>query len=279
MSLLKPKRIEDLIVERLAKGPLRATKLVLEIQRLRHHTTKQAVYAALRQQKAREEVVVYKGTAALNITWLNRLTRFATNAKLHYTSGEATGDDITNLSPGDRITYHFQNPLKADVFWTHAFYLLAEQAPHSEPVYLYNPHEWFLLARHENETEVIRTVTNQGRQFLLLAGHSTPLDKYVRQYFDGERGQYHTLPRPHFKKNNYYLNVFGNVLLEVWLDKKMSNAIDDFYQRSAAWNGEAGEHLTAILKQNRRLRITISHNKTKAEAYKKFCRKFFYIPK
>jgi len=279
MSLLKPRKIEDLIVERLAKGPLLAIKLVEEIQHLRRYTTKQAVYSALRQQKSREEVVMYKGTAALNATWLNRLTRFITNAKRNYGGGEVAGDDITNLSPGDRITYHFANPLKADVFWTHAFYLLAEHTLAPEPVYLYNPHEWFLLARHENETEVIRTVTSQGKQFLLLAGHNTPLDRYVRQYFDGERSQYHTLSKPHFRRNNYYLNIFGNVLIEVWLDKKMTNVIDNFYQQTPLWNNGASMRLTAILKQNHRVRITISHNKNRAELYKKFCHKFFYIQK
>ncbi|OGY81365.1 MAG: hypothetical protein A3I91_03680 [Candidatus Kerfeldbacteria bacterium RIFCSPLOWO2_02_FULL_42_19] len=279
MSLLKPQRIEDFIITLLAQGSLKNTELLAEIQHLRPHTTKQAVYAALRQMKAREEIVIYRGTAALNLTWLNQLGSFVDQVKQAYTGSGTVKDTLTSLAPGDRITYRFQDPIKTDIFWTHVLYLLIDQDQTSEPVYLYNPHEWFLFVRNQNETEFIRNITMRGKQFLLLAGNNQPLDRYAKKYFDGNMSQYYPLDKPRFKNNNYYLNVVGHILIEVWLDKKVANAIDDFYRDTAVWGVEAEGKLLTILQQKRRVRITISHNQKKAEAYKKFCRKFFYFPK
>ena len=277
MSLLQPKKIEELIVANLKKRPVVTTKLVVDIASQRRHTTKQAVYAALRQMKAREEIVSYRGTSALNVTWLNRLAGFVAAAKGAYVGLEASEDELAALSPGDSITYYFRNPLKADVFWTHAYYLFMEQAPPGEPVYLYNPHEWFLLARKQNELEVIRTTIASGRKFLVLCGSRTPLDKYVRHSFDGEKSQYHMLERPRFPAN-YYLNVFGEILLEVWLDRKTTANLEAFYRSTVEWNQAAEARLTAIVNQGRRLRIRVSHNGMKAEVFKRLCHKFFFIP-
>lgn len=276
MSLLQPKKVEELIVANLKRGPVVTTKLVIDIASQRRHTTKQAVYAALRQMKTREEIVSYRGTSALNVTWLNRLAAFVAAAKGAYVGLEASKDELAVLSPGDSITYYFRNPLKADVFWTHAYYLFMGQAPQNEPVYLYNPHEWFLLARKQNELEVIRTTIANGRKFLVLCGSRTALDRHVRHSFDGEKSQYHMLERPRFAAN-YYLNVFGEILLEVWLDHKTTANLEAFYRSTVEWSQAAEVRLTTIVNQGRRLRIRVTHNRIKAKAFKKFCHKFFYV--
>jgi hypothetical protein len=278
MLLNKPKRIEDYILSHLKNGPVLMLDLVKRLQEDRSGTTKQAVYAALRVLKQNEQIITYKGLASLNITWLNQMINYFDFAKHSYVKGENNGSFI-DLEDREKIKYYFQNSIKADIFWTHAYYLLMEQMKDDEPIFLYNPHEWFLLARNENEREVIKTTIEKGHPFLLTAGGNTFLDKYVRRYYDNELDQYYCMEEPPFEENNYYLNVIGDFLIEVWLDKDVAMKVEKFYQTIKTWNINIPLDLRKILNTKGRMRIVISRNHKKAEKIKKSFKKYFVLKK
>ncbi|MFH0969254.1 MAG: hypothetical protein V1804_01980 [Patescibacteria group bacterium] len=276
MLLNKPKRIEDYILSHLKNGPVLMLDLVKKLQEDRPGTTKQAVYASLRLLKQNEQIITFKGLASLNIAWLNQMINYFNFAKHNYVKGENQGSFI-DLEDKEKIKYYFQNSIKADIFWTHAYYLLMEQMEEKEPIFLYNPHEWFLLARNENEKEVIKTTIERGHPFLMASGGNTFLDKYVRKYYSNELDQYYSLEKPLFKENNYYVNIFGDFLIEVWLDKNITEKVEKFYQATETWNNNIPTDLKNILDTKGRMKMVISRNHKKAERIKRSLKKYFSI--
>ena len=168
MSLIKPQKVEELIVKRLKNGPVLTLDLVQKIKQDRPNTTKQAVYAAVRKMKAEEMILTVKGASSLNMTWINEMITYLDLAKRHYVNKGSQGS-ILDMEDGERIKYYFTDSHRGDIFWTHAYFLLLENLASDEPVFLYNPHEWFLLAREENERSVIRSTVSAGHLFLLTA--------------------------------------------------------------------------------------------------------------
>jgi len=276
LSIIKPKQIDDRIINHLKSGPILTLDLVKTIQQDRPNTTKQAVYAALRSLKAQEIVLTNKGISSLNIAWVNQMVDYLNFTKNKYVTNDNQGSFL-DLEDKEKIKYYFNTANKGDVFWTHAYYLLLECLTENEPVFLYNSHEWFLLARTENEKAVISSTINKSHKFLLTSGSDTFLDKQVRKYFDGDKSQYNILAVPLFKENNYYLNIFGDFLIEVWLDQKIAQKIDEFYQTTIQWDENAEIKIKEIINASGRMKMIISRNRAKAEKLKKTLRKDFAI--
>lgn len=277
MSLEKPKRIEEYILRYLQVEPVLMLDLVKMVKNDRPNTTKQAVYAAIRVLKKSEQIITYKGTASLNLTWLNSMISYFSLAKYNYTKIKTNEGNFIDLEDKEKIKYYFNNPIKADIFWTHVLYMLIERSEEKEPLFLYNPHEWFLLVRAENEKKLFDTIIKKGHQVLLTAGSSLFLDRYLKKFFDNDLSQYHVKNEPLFKENNYYLNIIGDFLIEVWLDKKMSGKIEVFYKKTESWNDEILQELKKIIDTESRMKIVISRNHSKAEKIKKSLKKHFVL--
>jgi len=277
MPLDKPKRIEDYVLRYLQPGPILMLDLVKKVQSDRPKTTKQAVYAALRMLKKNEQIITYKGTASLNLSWLNSMVNYFAFAKSSYVKGDSAQGSFIDLENKEKIKYYFNSPTKADIFWTHALYLLVERSETKEPIFIYNPHEWFLLARYNNENEIFKTVTRKGHRLLLTVGENTFLDRYIKNNFNNESNQYHSLEAPLFKERNYYINIIGDFLIEVWLDQNMSDKIDNFYTKTTKWDEDKLAELKDIITVESRMKIVISRNQQKAEKIKKSLKKYFVL--
>lgn len=276
MSLVKPKNIEENILFLLKKGPQKSLVLVTKIKEIRPQTTKQAVYAALRMLKNEQSIVIAKGIASLNLSWLNEMTLFFESAKGNYVKNAGNGSFL-ELQDKERIKYYFQTVEKADIFWTHAIYVLIEQLAKEQPIFFYNPHEWFLLARNKNEQAFIDSFAHKNHPFLLTAGSRTPLDKHIASGFDGTKSQYNMLAKPMFKENNYYLNIFGDFLIEVWLDKEIADEVEKLYLTATSFDEAAKENIQKILARRGRMRLVISRNHKKATKLKRTLARDFAI--
>lgn len=277
MSIEKPKKIEEYIINELKNGPLIILDLVELIRGKRSMVTKQAVYSAIRILKNNEQIVVYKGVASLNMVWINSMLSYFSIVKHNYVKSSSTDNNFIDLDDKDKIKYYFQNPLKADIFWTHALYLLLENNKDNSPIFLYNPHEWFLLARYDNEVEIFNTMARKEHKLFLTVSADNFLDRYVAKYFDNTLRQYNILNKPLFKDNNYYLNIIGDFIIEVWFEKSFSNKLDKFYKKTLKWDDAARDELNKIVSKDSRLRIVISRNKKKAEKIKKSLNKYFFV--
>ena len=279
MNFSSPKTLNEFILRFLQHGPIKATKLIEEIKKERSSITKQGAYAALRSLKKDEIVVIHGGLVSLNSVWVATMAKYFSLAQHYYMRGVTGMDGFLDLKDGEKVQYFFHDPTSTDAFWSHVFNLLVETSPSNEPIYLYNPHDWFLLARHENEFSLIEHVKARGKSYFMTVGNHDFLDTYIRKYFDGTETQYYATPQKMFKKENYYLNIFSDFLIEVWIDPLVADAINEFYRKTKQFTEKEDRTLKEIVFRKGHSKLVVSRNSKKAERFRKMFTKFFYLPK
>ena len=273
--LLIDNSIEGIIFESLNNGPIGTKILIDNVRKQRGSTTKQGVYLALRNLKKQEVVVIHNKQVSFNVRWLKNMENYFALAQRHYFDENIGQNNFLNLKGGEKITYSFNDTTQTDSFWWHALYLLSEAVEDlTEPAYLYNPHEWFFIARTESEIESLKTISKK-RKYLVTASGNTVLDKYVAKYFDGKTSQYYMTGKQLFQKNNYYLNIVGDFLIEATIDPTVIKIIEDFYNRTTKVTEETHNELKRLVLIKSRSKLSISRNKKKAEKLKKIFQKYF----
>lgn len=271
----KDLKIEDLITEALSNGPLETGVLINIIEEKRPKTTKQAVYKSLRNLRKNEIIVKTKDEVALSSVWLKKLLAFVENTKINYKTNKNPSSDFLSLKNGEKIVYWFKNFEATDLFWAHAFDVLTDATNQSQPIFIYNPHEWFLLARPESEIFLFERLKKNNRKLFLMVGNKDPLDLEAKKYFDNQIINYYASPIKIFNKDNYYVNIFNDYLIEVYLDEKISNLINDFYKKTASFNEAAKNELMNIIKNKGRNKLVIYRNERKAKKISNIFKKIF----
>jgi hypothetical protein len=154
-----PKRtIEQLLLETLQKGTDSASELIKKISIIRPKTTKQGVYRVLRKLRSEEKIVVHGKSISLSLHWIKNMSEFFSVAQFYYSPKISGSDSFLNVKEKDKIVYFFKNLNLLDSFWSHAFYMFNEILNPKEPIFIYNPHEWFAYARQETEQTLIKTM-------------------------------------------------------------------------------------------------------------------------
>ncbi len=276
MNIITPTSIEDHIISSLQKGSVSIVELIKTIKTIRPETTKQGVYLIIRKLKKQEIVVVHKKNISLSSVWLSLMKEFVTKAQFNTTNLVSSGNEFLNLKQGEKIQYNFKNPILTDAFWSHAFTTLIESSSPQIPILIYNPHEWFLLARTRNEIDLFEKISKRGQKLELLAGNNTFLDKFVKKYFNGSN-EYENTDKLPFEKNNYYINIIGDFIIEVYLDKKISSQIDDFYINTQMFDDIEKKKLEKILMQKGKNKFSITYNKRKADKLRRVFKKYFFL--
>ncbi len=279
MMIYEPKTLEEHILSYLQKGSSGTIELLEKIKVVRPKTTKQGFYQALRKLKKEEVVVVYAKRATLSHIWINKMADYFRTAESMYTSTSTPSEDFLKLTDGDKISYTFKNPDLTDQFWGHAFGILNNATSGHEPLYMYDPHEWFFLARHASERILFDEVLDRGKEIYMIVGGKTLLDKYVNKEFDNKKSFYYMTEEKLFPKSNYYINIFGDFLIEAWLDQKTTEAINTFYTDTVGWDEAAESRLAEIIKTRGKNKLVISRNARKAEKIKRIFKKYFVIKK
>ena len=275
MDLATPKTIEESLVAHLAKKGATGEELLDVARTIKKTFTKQALYHTLRQLTEREIIVKHGKQFSLSQLWISRMNDFFAIAGKQYGVDERAGNDFLSLSDGDKISYSFKSPVEADRFWAHAFTVLGELLAKKEPLYIYNPHEWFLLARTESEAFLFNELKKRGQKVWLICGGNTALDAYTKKYFDGTILQYYMSTDELFEARNYYLNIFGDYIIEAHINETVAQKVDDFYNTNTKVTESMTQILTTLLEEGRTT-ITITRNKKKAEKLKKLFTPYFF---
>ncbi len=275
--LAKALKVEDHILDVLNEGQQNTLDLIQKVKVRRPQTTKQAIYKALRVLRGNETIVQNREEVALSSVWIRHLLDFAQKAELNYKHGDRPSINFLQLKQGEKISYTFTTFEATDMFWTHAVDVLSDVVPSSYPIFLYNPHEWFLLARHETEMDFFDHATKTGKKIFLIAGNKDPLDIHVSKYFDGKKSNYYASQKALFPKDNYYCNVFNDFVVEAWLDPKTSKMIDVFYKKTKGFDKNIQRDLLEIIRQKGRNKLVISRNKRKADTIRQIFKGYFWI--
>lgn len=276
MNPTTPKTVEEALIAHLAKTGATGDELLGIARTIKKTFTKQALYHALRQLTEREIIVKHGKQFSLSQLWITRMNDFFAIAGKQYGVDERAGNDFFSLSDGDKINYSFKSPVEADRFWAHAFTILGEMLAKKEPLYIYNPHEWFFFARKESEEFLFKELQTRGQKVWLICGGKSALDAHVKNFFDGSTLQYHMVHETDlFEARNYYLNIFGDYIIEARIDEAVAQKVDAFYAAHTTVTAETSAILTALLTQGK-THLTIARNKKKAEKLKKLFTPYFY---
>lgn len=273
MSLLLPANTEERILAALREGPRRTTALLAALQ-TSATITKQGFYAALRKLQTEEVVTIYRKNVSLNVAWVKDMARLAREAERNYLPAKSSGP-LLELAPGESVSYIFTNLQNLDAFWGHTQSIIVAGTPLTEPVYTYDPHYWFYLARAETEKKIVADIAATGRQFLMTVGSTDALDKVIQPEFASDERQYHL--EKLFEKRNYYLVVIGNYVSEGWFDEAVSKDIDAFYRASDTADTVFLARMEELIHRKAHHKMRISHNAQKARRLKAMLGKPFYI--
>lgn len=271
--------IEALIIDCLREGKTTGPEIVSFVANKRAGTTKQAVYLALRALMRDEVVVHFKQSYRISDLFLDKVIGYFDYLK----SGEAqktNSEPFLNLSDGDSISYSFKTPYVTDTFWAHAFAVLASYTPNEIPIVIYNPHEWFIYAHTESEQKVLDAIIKQGKYAFFTIGTKTLADVQAKKYFNSQHTQYFIddISKTNLTRN-YYLNIFDDYIIEVWLDDKVTQNIDNWYDEVIEIGQNEIGRIEKIVKQQGRTKMRISRNKKRAQRLSKQFIKNFYIPR
>ncbi len=274
MKELTDSSIESRIIWMLKDKPLPTATVIEKIQKSRPNTPKQSVYLALRKLKKKEVVAMTSKTVSLHQSWIISLRSFLETADANISS---KNEELLTLEEKESITYSFNSLLSLDMFWAHAFGTFMSNLKKGESSLLYNPHEWFLIARKNSEYALIKETAKRKINWLGLIGGKTPLDTAMKAYFDGTYARCHFVGKDIFP-NNYYMNCFGEFLIEVWLDPGTAQEIEGIYKNYSELNKQAADDLRTIVeKKQYKHRMRISRNNSKAMKMRKLFDKYFLI--
>lgn len=279
--IYSPKTIEEHILSQLQAGALGTVQLLAKIVEVRSGTTKQAFYQALRKLKEEEVVIVRSKRVSLSHLWIKKMSEYFERVQYSYLDIKQNGEEYLNIEDGERISYTFKTYNHADIFWGHAFGVLSKTINLNKPICIYNPHEWFMIARRDSEKALFDDITKGGRNLFVLVGNSDPLDQLIKLEFDGKFAQYHTLKNGLFQKENYYLNIFGEYLIEAQLDENISKDVDAIYKKNTGGkiSDETINELRLLISKKGKNKITISKNKRKSDKLRAIFKKYFFETK
>jgi len=273
MILADKQNIEDLIIESLATQPYQTgPELVKSINKKRGVTTKQAVYFVLSPLLDSEVIAKVGVRYYLSKLWLDKVFKLLQVDFHHHVN-----EPVFSLAEGETINYQFPSLLTCDMYWAHVFNLLVVDISQNTPFFFWLPHEWLILGRREEELEIFKLIHRYRKTGYYCIAGNTSLDKEFKKKYTTEFIRVNIGNQLPFK-NNYYLNVFGDTIIEIYLDTKLARHIDDFYQSHSKASRENIQDFKKLIQEKFPVRMKISKNKKRAAKLRKQMAKDFYIP-
>jgi len=271
----KKQSIEDIVVETLAKNPYTlGPDLLLLIQKIRPKTTKQALYSALKSLMESETVAKIGNKYFLSRLWLQKINKLFKTQK----EKEIVRDVIFDLKDKESISYHFPSLLTCDTYWAHVFNLLIDWTPEDCPIFVWNPHEIFTVGRNQIEKDIFKEFQEKNKYAFFITRENSVLDLEFKKIWSNSHVSITTDDKIKFE-NSYYLNIFQDFIIEVYLDEKLTKEIDNFYKNNQKLNGDNIKIFENLFSKKYPVRMKISRKKEKASLLRKKLSKDFFIPK
>lgn len=275
MLYTKKKHIDDIIVETLAQYPNTSGPVLLAlIQKERPHTTKQAMYYALEYLLDSEVVVKHKQTYSISTIWKLRV-----QTNLIKQSSDITS--ILELTEGESISLKFPSLLTADFYWAHIFADLTDWIPKNDPIFFCLAHEWFIIGREITEKTVLENFVIKNKKAYYSIYGKTELDKDFQKTYTSPNLSINT-GAPALFGEHVYVNIFKDILIEVFISKDLAKYIHDFYVRNQvslrSLSKDVQQQFVASISKKYPVRIKISKDTEKTFAIKKKLAKTFVIP-
>ncbi|HEY1041702.1 MAG TPA: hypothetical protein VGE63_03195 [Candidatus Paceibacterota bacterium] len=261
MNLFRSEHLKELIIDTLLQISPQSGKDLLGSINKQAKYSKQGMYKSL-NNLIEEKVVLKQGTQFLiNNLWKEKLIASLSPSNIL----------PNHLEEGDSIALSFFNPLETDRIWAH--YFLQAYSETNGPVFIYDPHEWFMVAHKESEEAVFNKFNQDKRRLCVSVAKDTENDllfakKYRSDFISINTGLDYKIP------TYEYVNVLGDYVFEAQFTVGFAEDLDGIYETSDT-EKELVARVTELVNGNHKVKLRISRNIKKAEAYtKKFSKDF-----
>lgn len=262
--------IEGIVLTALLRqGALSTKELIERVGQARSGTTKQGVYRVLRALVKQEKIIIYKSLVSINELWREQVSRTL--------GGPVVGVRFANLehlSEGERLDFRANTLVHADQVWSQLFLGVEPAIPAKHPLYVYNPHNWFIILRPETERLHAERLLTRRPVFLSIGG-TTALDRETGKLAHADGYECALSPRI---KNASYIAVIGPYVTETKISKRSAQQISAIFKTTENLE-EARERLATVAASRISVRISIEKNAHKAQQWKKRLSHEFFIPK
>ncbi len=269
--------LEKLILSSLQNGPLLKTELIERVKEKRPGTTKQGIYRALKRMASEEKLVLKQKSAALDLNWIFEAQQFLANVQFHY--GNQPENSLNFLTLKNKISYTFSTLVELDTFANQVLHILNIALPAKEPLFVYNPHQWFFYSRNKYEQNLLAAMGIKNRTVLVSLVHRDPLNVNLRHLYTGEKVQYGFESKLITKKSNYYFVVFGEFLVEFTIDPVINKKLDLFFKKHGSLTNEAQKEVDSLVHEPGKHKMTITKGSRKVEVLRQHLSKKFVLPK
>lgn len=259
-------KLEDLIVKLLAdKASATASDIQNRLMEDTQEFTIQAIYKALGLLEASGVIVKNKKKYSLRVSWVLDISHLAKKASLNYKNNSKTHLPKT----GRRIIWHFNDLLALNNFWSQILLLAAENT-NNRQILTWMPHPWFHLAYSEQEEQYIKSLEITGTKLYLINGGDSFLDHWAEKYWQTNNIEYSSSQSWfHDKFKDQYINVVGDFVLTVKLGDKITQEIDNFYQKIGSFDNLDFSEVFRIFGLKVKASMWLENNPEKAQQYRK----------
>ena len=227
MYLKQTSTLQESIIESLAARPQRTVEELRErCTRLLRPVSVQAIYKELRKLQVRG-VVVKAGTRySLTLSWVLRVLRLSdVLEKSYFIRKEGI---IPIPQKGDSVRWRFSDLKRLDDFWVQAMLVLTKQSG-TTAIYQWVPQPWFHLAQHQKELQFQQTAKTLGMRVFMILGGRNFLVRGFPKYWARDVYTYSLATGPFEHLRRVYLNIIGDFVLRITLDKRTAATIDQIF--------------------------------------------------
>ena len=262
--------IEEIVLELLISNrKLSIEELIKRVDQRRGGATKQGVYRVLRKLKRDGKIVIYKSSVSINTLWIEKLRAMTMGI-----SGASIFGDLNSLKKEEKVVIEGIGLVEADALWSEAFINIENKISAKHPLYLYNPHNWTILAQPETDRIHADRLQHKQRPIFLSIGGRTALDKETVRLAAHEK--IHCSLSSLFK-SSHSIAIIGDYIISVKLSQKGGVLIDKIF-RGYTLPKEAAREIK-IINGKVKAKILIENDLTKAKNLKKRIARDFFVPK
>jgi len=270
--LLFNNTIENAVLEELSKGSVSSPLLVQRISS-RETVSFQGVYKAITSLIQRDIVTKTKMTLSLNMLWFERLNSFTESVSKNYVHNEF--NDFLFLDHKEKVTYNFFDAKKLDTQWLHFTLVIAKKFS-DEPIFIWNPHHWFIFAREQEESMLFNWLNNTQRKTYLLIGNNLDLDLQAKKSLQSAWVKVNLDSESKLPRNGYNV-VIGDYIMTTIYPPEFTEEVERIFKGYKEGVDSTSNYLRQLIHKPISGKIIMERNKKKALKLSQQISKDFFL--
>ena len=263
--------LDEKIVVTLANSYLSAKELHQRIDSQTAYSLR-GIYKELNKLQENGVVVKVKDKYGLRIPWAIDLLSLAEKINHHYVN-QLSLQTLT-LKEDERTIWHFNDLFHLNDFWSQILLKLVKEVK-SKTMLGWNPHPWFHLIQTEQENQYIRSLQLSNVRLYLIVGGKNYLDKWPEKFWDINTVEYAFATSSFESNQSQYINIIGDYVLTVKLDKQTTEAIEKIYQTVQSAEDIDLAEILKVFHSKVKASIWLEKNPKKATILRKRFEKYF----